>query len=333
MSPSYYAGMGNGPTPNFGGGSGAGSIAKIIAIDPNNSGNSDQAFNGQSGGLSQNDINAAQGGSYDQRGQFFDPYSAFGNQANGSYGFNNFIDNSSNAMPGGGQGIPYMNAPFSAGSNFGGDYFGGSNFGGSSFNNNGTFDASGQGFNANDYTSGNFDNAAIPQYNFGSSGGGGNYNSANYYGASGNTSPFVDTSSNAMPTGGDYTTYSQPSGGNYSFGGGYGGYARGGPAGIPMPASMPGSMPGATTGGKVPMQASPSRGQQTDDVSARLNAGEFVVPKDVAAWKGHEFFQKLIAQSRKARMQGHAKPQMKKPLPNQNRPTFVSRPMNQGAGP
>ncbi|MBA1914389.1 hypothetical protein HLX87_24885, partial [Escherichia coli] len=36
---------------------------------------------------------------------------------------------------------------------------------------------------------------------------------------------------------------------------------------------------------------------------AQLNAGEFVVPRDVAAWKGGEFFHKLIAQSRRNRMQ------------------------------
>ena len=79
----------------------------------------------------------------------------------------------------------------------------------------------------------------------------------------------------------------------------------------------------ATTGGRVPIGASPSGGRQTDDVAARLNAGEFVIPKDVAAWKGHEFFQKLIAQSRKARVTGSpAQGQMKPPLSGP--PRFVS---------
>jgi hypothetical protein len=55
-------------------------------------------------------------------------------------------------------------------------------------------------------------------------------------------------------------------------------------------------------GGPVPMGMSPSQGQQTDDVHANVNAGEFVVPKDVVAHKGSEFFQNLVAKSRKANM-------------------------------
>jgi hypothetical protein len=57
----------------------------------------------------------------------------------------------------------------------------------------------------------------------------------------------------------------------------------------------------STTGGFVSNELSPSAGAQTDDVDARLNAGEFVIPKDVAAWKGQEFFYKLMAQARKTR--------------------------------
>jgi hypothetical protein len=56
-----------------------------------------------------------------------------------------------------------------------------------------------------------------------------------------------------------------------------------------------------TTGGFVSQELSPSAGAQTDDVDARLNAGEFVIPKDVAAWKGQEFFYKLMAQARAMR--------------------------------
>lgn len=75
---------------------------------------------------------------------------------------------------------------------------------------------------------------------------------------------------------------------------------------------------GSVGGGQIPAQMSPSGGRQTDDVAAtipqtggraQLNVGEFVMPKDVVAWKGHEFFQKMIAQSRKARMGAPAKPQ------------------------
>jgi hypothetical protein len=36
-------------------------------------------------------------------------------------------------------------------------------------------------------------------------------------------------------------------------------------------------------------------------VNANLNAGEFVVPRDVAQWKGQEYFYKLMAQARKDR--------------------------------
>lgn len=67
-----------------------------------------------------------------------------------------------------------------------------------------------------------------------------------------------------------------------------------------------GAIPDPTSGGRVPMTASPSHGAHVDDVHAKLNAGEFVVPTDVAAWKGHEFFQNLIAKSRKARAMASA---------------------------
>lgn len=59
-------------------------------------------------------------------------------------------------------------------------------------------------------------------------------------------------------------------------------------------------------GGYVPSQWSPSGGGTTDDVPARLNVGEFVIPKDVVKIKGTEFFRKLIEQSRKARMDSEA---------------------------
>ena len=69
-------------------------------------------------------------------------------------------------------------------------------------------------------------------------------------------------------------------------------------------------------GGAIPPSASPSGGQRVDDVQAQgpggrplqMNANEFVVPEDVATWKGHEFFQNLIDQSRKKRMTASAQP-------------------------
>lgn len=108
--------------------------------------------------------------------------------------------------------------------------------------------------------------------------------------------------------------------GDNSGGGGY--YARGGrvrPRGV-----IP------TTGGPVPQGASPSQGRQIDDVPARLNAGEFVIPRDIVAHKGTEFFQNLIRKSRMARtgMAGApARGKMKPALPNAGQPSFVSRRM------
>ena len=72
-------------------------------------------------------------------------------------------------------------------------------------------------------------------------------------------------------------------------------------------------------GGPVPESMSPSGGQAIDDVPAmspagpaRLNANEFVIPEDVARWKGEEFFQNLIMQSRNKRLGAPAKPKMSK---------------------
>jgi hypothetical protein len=62
----------------------------------------------------------------------------------------------------------------------------------------------------------------------------------------------------------------------------------------------------ATAGGFVSSELSPSAGASVDDVQARLNSGEFVIPKDVAAWKGQEFFYRLMAQSRKTRAMAEA---------------------------
>lgn len=112
--------------------------------------------------------------------------------------------------------------------------------------------------------------------------------------------------------------------GNYDdYGSGDEGYARGGQVQPRQRGQLP------TTGGAVPRSASPSQGRQTDDISARLNAGEFVMPRDVVAHKGSEFFQNLIKKSRQARlgMSGPpAKPTMK-PALRMRQPTFVSRGM------
>jgi hypothetical protein len=92
---------------------------------------------------------------------------------------------------------------------------------------------------------------------------------------------------------------------------------------------------GATTGGFVPKNASPSQGRQTDDIPARVNAEEFVMPRDVTKYYGHKTFQDMINKARKAiAMNGGssanppARPQLKPMTGQQLRhPRFVSRPM------
>ena len=62
----------------------------------------------------------------------------------------------------------------------------------------------------------------------------------------------------------------------------------------------------ATQGGHVDQSMSPSGGVNVDDVPANLNAEEFVIPRDVARWKGEEFWHKEIAKSRAARAKAAA---------------------------
>ena len=113
----------------------------------------------------------------------------------------------------------------------------------------------------------------------------------------------------------------------------------GGPTGIPSapmpPAQQPPGPPmptDATPGGGVPAYASPSNGQVTDDVPAMLTANEFVIPKDVATWKGHEYFAKQIDQARAAQQKFSQRDDIggepTQATPQQ--PTFVSRPSNMG---
>jgi hypothetical protein len=73
-----------------------------------------------------------------------------------------------------------------------------------------------------------------------------------------------------------------------------------------IPDDMPPSQPQGTVmpmdhqGVSVDPSMSPSQGAIPDDVPARLNAGEFVIPRDVVAYKGEEFFQRTIQSARKA---------------------------------
>lgn len=81
--------------------------------------------------------------------------------------------------------------------------------------------------------------------------------------------------------------------------------------------------PDVTPGGNVPNDASPSNGQAIDDVPAMLTAGEFVLPKDVVAWKGEEWAQKEIQKAREAKAKAQARPKVA--IAPAQPPAFVSR--------
>lgn len=79
-----------------------------------------------------------------------------------------------------------------------------------------------------------------------------------------------------------------------------------------------GTVPG-NPGGAIPDSASPSGGAVVDDIPAtapgappiRLNGGEFVIPRDVAAWEGEKGLQALVQKARSAMQKAKAGPQMK----------------------
>ena len=108
----------------------------------------------------------------------------------------------------------------------------------------------------------------------------------------------------------------------------------GGATGIPSQPIPPAQTPpgDATPGGGVPANASPSLGVETDDVPAMLTANEFVIPKDVAVWKGHEYFAKQIDLARRAQQQFSQRGDIGGEPTNAppQRPAFVSRPSNMG---
>ncbi len=67
------------------------------------------------------------------------------------------------------------------------------------------------------------------------------------------------------------------------------GLAEGGmvPEGAPDPRDV----------GAIPEGMSPSGGENTDDVKANLNVGEFVIPDDVVSWYGEKHFYNLIGKA------------------------------------
>lgn len=96
-------------------------------------------------------------------------------------------------------------------------------------------------------------------------------------------------------------------------------------------------------GGAIPEGMSPSGGAAVDDVDAvspggpaKLNAGEFVLPKDVTSWLGEQSIQKLIMKARKEKMGAQAKPEQRPAVggPEPSDPAFQPRPQaSQGALP
>jgi hypothetical protein len=135
------------------------------------------------------------------------------------------------------------------------------------------------------------------------------------YGAANAANQFAGTAMNLKysPLGQQSTSGSESSGYSLGAGGGGGGssaypgfsskqyIAPYTSSGMPTGAMAAGGPVGYQPGGDVSYADSPSNGAQTDDVNANLNAGEFVIPKDVSAWLGQEHFYKLMAKARKDR--------------------------------
>lgn len=98
---------------------------------------------------------------------------------------------------------------------------------------------------------------------------------------------------------------------------------------------------GMDGGGAVPVGMSPSGGAAIDDIDAvapggpaRLNAGEFVMPKEATSWYGEKFFQNLIKKAEAEKAGAGAKPETK-PANTPAEPAFQPRPQaaSQGALP
>ena len=88
-------------------------------------------------------------------------------------------------------------------------------------------------------------------------------------------------------------------------------------------AAQGGAIPGP--GQAVPDAASPSGGGATDDVNAKLTAGEFVLPEDVTRWIGEKKLQDMILKARDEKAGAKAKPTKGEAIPS-GPPAYVSRP-------
>lgn len=145
----------------------------------------------------------------------------------------------------------------------------------------------------------------------GGSGGGGSGSSGGIYGSDGGSNGDVTGGGDASAwpdlggyDGGDINTDQGDvtGGGSGGWDGGASGGSDGGGYSDPTDLAKGGPVEprhNFRPGGHVPAKISPSHGLEVDDVPANLNAGEYVIPRDVVAYKGKEFFAKVIAQARK----------------------------------
>lgn len=76
------------------------------------------------------------------------------------------------------------------------------------------------------------------------------------------------------------------------------GSALGLAGGIAANAAMAGMF---ADGGPVPALASPSAGAETDDVPARVNVGEFIMPKEAVSWFGEKAMHDMILKAQRQR--------------------------------
>jgi hypothetical protein len=115
--------------------------------------------------------------------------------------------------------------------------------------------------------------------------------------------------------------------------GGFGGQPTAAAPGTAMAPSSGAQMQPAMpqpAAGPVPTSASPSGGQVTDDVRAQagaipiqLNAGEFIMPKDVTQWLGEKGMQNMVMKARKqmsSQNQRPAQPQVGPAPPQPGQP-------------
>lgn len=94
---------------------------------------------------------------------------------------------------------------------------------------------------------------------------------------------------------------------------------------VPSPGEIEAQVGPNHDGTPVSRELSPSRGAVVDDVPARLNAGEFIIPEDAVRWYGEKTFHQMVAKADKERqaipLESGAEPEMMM-LPANERPAI-----------